>query len=64
MDYITLNGKRYPVSDFRLVAKPRTNADRIRSMTDEELATFLFQSRIDKLSEKEWLEWLKQESKK
>ncbi len=45
-------------------AKPpkQTNADHIRSMTDEELATFLFQSRIDKLSEREWLEWLKQEA--
>ena len=27
MDYITINGKRYPVSDFRFPTKPKTNAE-------------------------------------
>ena len=35
-----INGKRYPVSDFRFPTKP-SNADRIRAMTDEELANFV-----------------------
>ena len=34
--------------------KPKTNADRIRNMTDEELASFL-----GDLDFKCWLEWLK-----
>ena len=50
-----------PPSRYEPIAKRITNADRIRAMTDEELATFLFQSRIDKLSEREWLDWMKQE---
>ena len=37
-----------------------TNADRIRSMTDEELAEF-FASQ-SKIGESWWLEWLKQEA--
>ena len=54
--------KREDASRCRdFIPKPITNADRIRAMTDEKLATFLFQSRIDKLSEREWLDWLKQE---
>ena len=35
-----INGKRYPVSDFRFPTKP-SNADRIRAMSDEELAEWL-----------------------
>jgi hypothetical protein len=46
-----------------------TNADRIRSMTDEELADYL--SHIDsahrmpyaRLDKDEWLYWMKQEAK-
>lgn len=30
-----------PCEDYNPVKKPKTNADRIRSMTDEELAEFL-----------------------
>ena len=41
MDYITINGKRYPVSDFRFPTKPKTNADRIRSMSDHDFAEWL-----------------------
>lgn len=45
-----------------------TNADRIRAMTDEELASKLFDLSWDSCSagyimtETEWLQWLKQES--
>lgn len=40
--------------------KPKTNADRIRSMTDEELATFCFRI-CDSYykSYQYWLDWLK-----
>lgn len=50
-----------------VVYKPQTNADRIRSMTDEELAKqFATQSELDwnserPLTEKAWLDWLKEE---
>lgn len=50
-------------------SKPQTNADRIRSMTDEELAAFLNGTDGDFLptgealtvsaGEKRWLDWLK-----
>lgn len=36
-----------------------TNADRIRSMTDEELAYFM--ANIEPCRESAWLDWLKQE---
>lgn len=63
-------------SDFCLNYAPRplTNADRIRSMTDEELAEFLFHAWNNAAwcSEKDcpdeescfpcWLNWLKQEA--
>jgi len=40
-----------------------TNADRIRSMTDEELADWLFQAWHNSwYTLQEWLEWLKQEA--
>ena len=54
--------------------KPQTNADRIRSMTDEELARFIFigcdgrkcvetdeSESIPHQCERCWLDWLKQE---
>lgn len=52
--------------------KPQTNADRIRAMTDEELAVLLANTEANfppnypngvsvKLCETSWLEWLKQE---
>lgn len=59
-------------------AKPMTNADRIRSMTDEELADAFAMisdciscncgnaeddcSIVDGTCQRQWLEWLKQES--
>lgn len=57
-------------------AKPMSNADRIRSMTDEEMAGFMFRTFgkaawcLDNKCPPEescipcWLEWLKQESGK
>lgn len=44
--------------------KPITNADRIRSMTDEELAEFIRDQIIDRnigIPTETWLDWLKQE---
>lgn len=42
--------------------KPLTNADRIRAMTDEELAEFLNEVRpAEGFLTKTWLEWLKKE---
>ena len=42
--------------------KPMTNADRIRSMSDEEFSHFLFGIQCAPASKpKEWLDWLKQE---
>ena len=43
--------------------KPQTNADSIRSMTDEELAEFLNINVLAEISGewKNWLDWLKQE---
>ena len=43
--------------------KPKTNADRIRSMSDEEFSHFLFGIQCAPASRpKEWLNWLKQEA--
>jgi hypothetical protein len=58
---------------FEVVEKPQTNADRIRSMTDEELAEVLFGSCIEHIGVEECshpekackscvLDWLKAES--
>lgn len=58
---------------FEVVEKPQTNADRIRSMTDEELAEVLFGSCIEHMGVDECshpeeackscvLDWLKAES--
>ena len=40
-----------------------TNADRIRSMTDEELAEVLHNAGANWYSEEYWLKWLKEEYK-
>lgn len=43
-----------------------TNADRIRAMTDEELAVFISDQIIDRnigIPSETWLDWLKQEAK-
>ena len=48
--------------DFQ-IRKPKTNADRIRSMSDEEFSHFLFGIQCAPASRpKEWLDWLKQEA--
>lgn len=42
----------------------QTNADRIRAMSDEELAEWLFQAwHSSWYTLQEWLDWLKQEAK-
>lgn len=38
-----------------------TNGDRIRAMTDEELAEILYNVGGDWYSEEKWVEWLKEE---
>lgn len=52
--------------EFDPIEEPKqTNADRIRSMTDEELAHTLWLTAkggiIGQRSEDEWLDWLKEE---
>ena len=60
--YITADEMR---SEFAKATKPHTNADKIRSMTDEELAHILKMTAkggiIGQRSEEQWLAWLKQE---
>lgn len=84
MVYLCDNCKRYPCTDddykmrytcpgFLEKPKPTTNADRIRSMSDEELAKWIWTSvawqianyRHDEKvqTDDEWLEWLKEEVK-
>lgn len=47
-----------------LIANPKTNADRIRSMSDEELAKFLTKKMYARIAGdwKKWLDWLRQEA--
>lgn len=40
-----------------------TNADRIRNMTDDELARFLYRNAYMGVSREQWLYWLKMEVK-
>ena len=53
-----------PCTEF----EPQTNADRIRAMTDEELAEFLDDVREEcgathyPLGKSSWIDWLKQEA--
>lgn len=47
--------------DFEPIVKAKTNADRIRSMTDEELAEWIISITEDLTPN--WLDWLKQEAK-
>lgn len=42
--------------------KPITNADRIRSMSDEELADFLDETDSVYWDRQTWLDWLKEEA--
>lgn len=55
--------ENHPSIRFR---KPTTNADRIRAMTDEELAEWISWNGVGNgygNSEAEWIEWLKEEVK-
>ena len=56
---LTIKRKRCPIAKVEYV---QTNADRIRAMSDEELADMLYEtdSRIGNADLDEWLEWLKQ----
>ena len=46
-----------------LKLKQQTNADRIRSMTDEELAEWASAITLSEFGDKkDWLDWLKQEA--
>ena len=59
--------KREDASRCRdFIPKPTNNADRIRAMTDEELAEHLCRWDNSPLhaSSERWLEWLKQEAEK
>lgn len=45
---------------------PKTNADRLRSMTDEELAEWIRDQIIDRnigIPSETWLDWLRQEAR-
>ena len=47
--------------------KPQTNADRIRAMSDEELAEYLFIKTCEDgfpqfTTKNDWLDWLRQEA--
>ena len=62
--YITADEMR---SEFAKATTPQTNADRIRSMTDEELAEFVWNVESSgkfygPRGRKLWLDWLKQEA--
>lgn len=47
-----------------ITKKPKTNADRIRSMTDMELAVWLYWKADGSGKTKDqWLEWLREECK-
>ena len=48
------------VSTPYLAPKPKTNAGRIRSMSDEELAEFIY-DKNEEGSREAWLEWLRKE---
>ena len=66
------DGYTQAIADIKLAHKPKTNADRIRAMTDEELAKFIERSDCpphngtcdnDNIScTKCWLDWLQSPS--
>lgn len=75
--YAVKNGDMYKITlpepvfkgakTIKLQLRPETNEDRIRSMTDEELADFLRKvacntTSVGYYSIEGWLEWLKQEA--
>lgn len=50
-------------TDKVMITGVHTNADRIRSMTDEELATLLTATNFSKWAHDKWLGWLREEVK-
>lgn len=50
---------RVALKDCEIVKKNRTNADRIRSMTDEELAEYFSEKFAGGCGKKKYLDWLK-----
>ena len=66
MNDTTFQGTGMVIKVPVIVGKPQkqTNADRIRSMSDEELLGFLYWDADGSgKTQKEWLDWLKQEAK-
>ena len=58
--------RKYGLSPTEYEAKPKpiTNADRIRAMTDEELAEWASAITLDEFGDKkDWLDWLREEAK-
>lgn len=56
------NVKDYPpYLDYPKPRKPQTNADRLRAMSDEELAEWLVMNGNGE-DYKTWLDWLRQEA--
>ena len=60
------NRKPITILKWPQESKPQTNADRIRAMSDEELAEFIAPlvtvTKVgEELAKERWLEWLKRE---
>lgn len=54
-----------PYLDYPKHRKPQTNADRLRAMSDEELAEWISGQIIDRnigIPSETWLDWLRQEA--
>lgn len=61
-DSVTTVNPSLPFEAYlKSVKKPKTNADRIRAMTDEELAEWLDNNTCRFPIYKDWLDWLKKE---
>ena len=66
------DGYTQAIADIKLAHKPKTNADRIRAMSDEELAMFFDSTCTENMGSVRcdiglrcydcWLDWLKQEA--
>lgn len=53
--------KGIPPTEYEAKPKPQTNADRLRAMSDEELADWLVMNGNGE-DYKTWLDWLRQEA--
>ena len=63
-DDMMRDAESFPSADVRPMVELQTNADRIRAMTDEELAEWISSNCVGDgygNSTAEWLEWLKME---